>query len=108
MVSLKENVKNTILPFRKPLPNAACDRSGMVYSNELIGSGGYVEVRLLFVYKESIWHPNVLDEFRAYRQGFNPFLFVESQPGIRPELAKVKIQGEVLRNGRSVSVSDKS
>lgn len=45
------------------LPNASRDGTGMVYSNELIGSGGYVEVRLLFIYKKRIRYPNVFDEF---------------------------------------------
>ena len=35
----------------------------MVDPNELITGGGDVEVGLLFVHKERIWHPDVLDKF---------------------------------------------
>lgn len=46
IVSLYENFniyKNARSRFFL-LPNASCYGTGMVYSNELIGSGGYVEV----------------------------------------------------------------
>lgn len=86
------------------LPNASCDGTGVVYSNELIGSGSYVEVRLFFVYKKCVRYPNVFDEFRSHGEGFHPFFLVEGKAGVRPKLAKVEIQGEVLLNHANVSV----
>lgn len=32
---------------------------------EFVASGGYVEIRLLLIYKERVWHPYVLNEFRT-------------------------------------------
>lgn len=80
----------------------------MVYSDELIGSGGYVEVRLLFIYKECVRHPYVLDEFRAHGERFHPLLLVEGQPWVRPELPKVEIQREILATNSFISADYKT
>lgn len=76
----------------------------MVYSNELIGSGSNMEVRLFFIDEKRVRNPNVLDEFRSHGERFHSGPFPEGQPGIRPELTKVEVQGEVLTKSRSVSV----
>lgn len=68
----------------------------MVYPNELIASGGDVEVRLFLVDEERVRHPDVLDELRADAQRFDPRAFPERQPRVRPELTEVEIQCEVL------------
>lgn len=43
------------------LPNGSRDRPRMMNSNELVTGGGDVEVRLLLIHEECIWHPDVLD-----------------------------------------------
>ena len=68
----------------------------MVYANELVAGGSYVEVRLLLVDEERVRHPDVLDEFRADAQYLDARPLLESQPRVRPELPEVKIQREVL------------
>lgn len=76
----------------------------MVYSNELIGSGGNVEVWLLFIYKKCVRYPDVFDEFWTHGKGFHPLLLVEGQPWVRPELPKVEVQGKILKNNRLINI----
>lgn len=55
-----------------------------------------MKVRLFFVYKKCVRHPYVLDEFRSHRERFDAGPLAESQSGVRPELSKIEIQGEIL------------
>lgn len=78
------------------LPNTACYWSRMVYPNEFIECGGDVEGRLFLIYEECVGYPYVLNKFRADWQRLYAWPLPKSQARVRPELSKVKVQGEVL------------
>jgi hypothetical protein len=44
------------------LPYASRDATGVVDANELVACCSDMEVGLLFIDEEGIWHPDVLDE----------------------------------------------
>lgn len=67
-----------------------------MYSNEFVGSGGYMEVRLFFVYKKRVRNPNILYELRTNWKSLHTRSFSECQSRVRPELSKVEIQCEIL------------
>jgi hypothetical protein len=55
-----------------------------------------MEVGLLFIDEEGIWHPDVLDELGSNWQGLDARTLSERKPRVRPELTEVEIQCEVL------------
>ena len=63
---------------------------------KFITSGRYVEVGLFLVYKKCIRYPYILNELWTDGQRLHAVPLFIAQSWIRPELAKVKIQGEVL------------
>jgi len=77
----------------------------MVYPDEFVAGGRYVEVRLFLVDEERVGHPNVFYELRSHGQCFNARSFGERQPGIGPELSEVKVQREVLKNSRTTTAT---
>lgn len=70
-------VNNKVYKNIEYLPNTTGYGPGMVYSNKLIRSGGDVEVWLLLIHKECVWHPYILYELWPHRQGFNPRPFAK-------------------------------
>lgn len=63
----------------------------MVYPDEFIAGGRYVEVRLFLIDEERVGYPDVLDELRSHGQGLDARPLGERQPGIGPELSEVEI-----------------
>lgn len=49
----------------------------MVNPDELVAGGSDVEVRLLLVYEERVWHPNVFYKLRPDGQRFDPRSLLE-------------------------------
>lgn len=47
-------------------PYASCDATGVVDSKEFVACGRNMEVGLLLIDEEGVWHPDVLDEFRSH------------------------------------------
>lgn len=43
-------------------PYAACNRAGVMHTDELVAGGRNVEVGLFFVDEKCVGHPNVFDE----------------------------------------------
>lgn len=80
----------------------------MVYPDEFVAGGRYVEVRLFLIDEERVGHPNVLDELRSHGQCLDARPFGERQPGIGPELSEVEIEREVLhmRRGKKNNKND--
>jgi hypothetical protein len=67
-----------------------------MYAYELVARGRDVEVRLLLVHEEGVWHPDVLDELGSHGQGLDTRPLPKREPRVRPELTEVEIQREVL------------
>lgn len=68
----------------------------MVYSNEFVRSGSYMEVRLFLVNEERVRYPDVLDELGADGERLDAGPLAEGESRIRPELAEVEVQRKVL------------
>ena len=80
----------------KRVPNAPQDLASVQNPQELIVSGGVVEVSGLFVDEECVGHPDQLYVLGAHHQLLQAALGLERQTGVAPELAEVHVQGEVL------------
>ena len=77
-------------------PNAPQNLSVMEDSQELILSGGYVEVGSLFIDKKCVRSPNLMDVLGSDHKVFKVRSPLKLQSFVLPELPKVHVHCEVL------------
>ena len=65
-------------------------------SQELILSGGLVEVGSLLIDEECVRYPNEVDVLGTHHKFLKAGSALERQAGICPELSEVHVHGEVL------------
>lgn len=82
--------------IKQDSPYTSCYTPRVVYPNELVAGGGNVEVRLLLIDEERIWHPDVFDKLRANAERLDAGPGSECESGVSPKLPEVEIQRKVL------------